>query len=237
MTYRISGRLPGGNVKTLQEYFQFWLEYAKPEAPENSIYGSYLFAPTRDDTPEPKEKNTPQENQLQAALRAYIAGNSKASLAKLSNILLWMVQNGFYQKILSPLYQPTVYRVLEVNWKKIPSILGIPPNRVRYFDVTGPGTLQPVNFPISGWTSAPDNLINVGEVESGTALILFAASTKKNKFFGNPGELAKVLGLVEYVREMEQSLLVRLLMTKLLILFSAKKQYSLIRNRKRLPSC
>jgi hypothetical protein len=181
-------------MKSLQEYFDFWLEYAKPEAPENSIYGSYLFAPTRDDTPEPKEKNTPQENQLQTALRAYIAGNSKANLAKLSNTLLWMVQNGFYQTILSPLYQPTVYRVLQVNWKKIPNILGIPPSRVRYSDI---------NFPISGWTSVPENLIDVGEVEPGTTLILFAASTKKNKFFGNPGELAKALGMMDYVREME----------------------------------
>lgn len=191
-------------MNTLQEYFEFWLEYAKPEAPENSIYGSYLFAPTRDDTPDPKEKNTPQENQLQAALRAYIAGNSKTNLGKFSNTLLWMVQNGFYQKILSPLYQSTVYRVLQVNWKKIPSILGIPPNRVRYFDVTGAGTLHPVGSPISGWTSAPQNLIDVGEVEPGTALIIFSASTKKNKFFGNPGELAKSLNLDDkYVREME----------------------------------
>lgn len=190
-------------MNTLQEYFEFWLEYAKPEAPSNSVYGNYLFAPTRDDTPDPKEKNTPQENELQAALRGYIAGNSKSRLSKLSGTLLWMVQNGFYQKILSPMYQPTVYRVLQVNWKKIPSILGLPANRIRYSDVTGPGTLKPIDYPISGWTSVPENLIDVGAVEPGTSLIVFAASTKKNKFFGNPGELAKSLGLEDYVREME----------------------------------
>lgn len=191
-------------MKSLQEYFDFWLEYAKPEAPENSIFGSYLFAPTRDDTPDPKEKNTPKENELQAALRAYIVGNSKTGLTKQTGTLLWMVQNGFYQKILSPLYLSVVYRILQVNWKKIPNILGIPPSRVRYADVTGPGTLHPVGPPISGWTSAPHNLIDVGDVEPGTALIVFAASTKKNKFFGNPGELAKSLNLDDkYIQEME----------------------------------
>ena len=191
-------------MKKLQEYFDFWLEYAKPEAPENSIYGSYLFAPTRDDTPEPVEKNTPKENALQAALRAYIVGNAKNELTKQSGTLLWMVQNGFYQKILSPLYQPVVYRILQVDWRKLPSILGVPPNTIRYSGVTGPGTLNPVGSAISGWTSVPQNLIEVGEVNPGTAIIVFAASTKRNKFFGNPGELAKSLNLDDkYVQEME----------------------------------
>jgi hypothetical protein len=45
-------------MKTLTEYFRFVLEETAPEAPANALFGQYLFSPTRDDTPDPKEKNT-----------------------------------------------------------------------------------------------------------------------------------------------------------------------------------
>lgn len=191
-------------MKTLTEFYQFLLReqnIVKPEAPPSADMGQYAFAPTRKDTPSPKEPNTQIEDKILKALRYYIGTNQKTNLNQVAPDLMKLRKLGYYRNVLDPSKYSTVYRFLIVTGETLAEILGVP-EITNQEGVSGPGVLHPREGQISGWTVNPKSFMSWGT--SNEYVALFIAPVQGNQFFGNPDQMALAAGMDgEYVREME----------------------------------
>lgn len=195
-------------MKTLKEFYQFALAEAKKmegEAPRDSEFGKFAFAPTRNDTPTPKEPNTPSEEQAKQAIATYLTTNKKTALDGQAAKLLDLHQQGYYSKILDPGSYPEAYRFLRFGQKELVAITGINPANIRAYGTLGPGILNPQGSIVSGWTVSTKLFTKHGfdGYGDGEIIAIFVAPIEGNKFFGNPGVLSKAVGEPHYATEME----------------------------------
>lgn len=193
-------------MKNLKEYYQFVLTEAQKmegEAPRDADFGRFAFAPTRQDTPTPKEPNTKSEDQALQALKTYFDKNQSGPLSLKAKQLWDLANQGYYSKVLSPGEYSTAYRILRMTSEQFSVLSGLAPEAIRSFGTMNAGTLAPKGT-ISGWTVNPklfvDNDVGYGE---GEVIALFIAPIEGNKFFGNPGFLAKAVGSPMFQYEME----------------------------------
>lgn len=195
----------GEGMRSLKEYYRFLLrEDGESEAPPEALFGQYAFAPTRDDVPEPKEPNTPKEAEALRAIERYISNNVKTGLTSNAETLLKLHQQGFYKKILSPENYSQAFRFLVLTPEALAKILHKEVVSLGVEGVTEAGMLVPHESVVSGWTVTPDIFKeNLPIFGGGQAIAIFRAQIAKNKFFGNPGEMAVAVGDPELSPEME----------------------------------
>jgi hypothetical protein len=191
-------------MKTLREFYQFVLReeaIAKPEAPPSAALGQYAFAPSRQDTPEPKEPNTAIEDRILKALKFYVGANQKAQLNQVVPDIMKLKKLGYYKSVLDPSQYSEVYRFLIVTGESLAEILGVPEITEQEGE-SGPGVLKPRDGEISGWTVNPKNFMSWGS--SNEYVAMFIAPVNGNQFFGNPNKFAASLGMeADYQQEME----------------------------------
>ncbi len=190
-------------MRTLREYYKFLLKEEEPESSE-SEFGQYLFAPTRNDVPVPKEPNTSEENSLATAIANYLVSNHQKHLSKHANKILSLVKQGLYPKVLDPGRYSHAWRLMRLPSEELVRLLGYSMGELGAEGVLGSGMLSPVKSNISGWTVEPHTLVNeLPAYGGGNSFVVFKAPIKGNKFFGNPGELARALDIPEMIEEME----------------------------------
>lgn len=190
-------------MKRLQEYYEFYLR-EEPEAPADAEFGQYAFAPNRTDVPTPKEPNTDEEDETSQAISDYLGNNAKKNLDKKSGLLLSLARRGLYKKVLDPKMYSKAWRLMRLPSREMPLLMGKSLEELGASGVVGPGMLAPKGAKVSGWTVAPGVLLkDLPNFGNGNAFVVFVASIKGNKFFGNPGELAKAAGVPEVEEEME----------------------------------
>lgn len=194
-------------MKNLKEYYQFVLSEAKKmegEAPKDADFGRFAFAPTRQDVPTPAEPNTKSEEEALQALQTYFNKNQSGPLSQKAQQLWDLANQGYYKKVLDPGEYSTAYRILRMTSAQFAGLSGIAPEAIRSFGTMPAGTLSPKGGQISGWTVNPklfvDNDVGYGD---GEVIALFIAPIEGNKFFGNPGFLAKSVGAAMFQYEME----------------------------------
>jgi hypothetical protein len=191
-------------MKNLKEFYQFLLKeqaFAKPEAPPSAELGQYAFAPSRTDTPDPKEPNTNIEDKILKALKLYVGTNHKSHLSQVAPDILKLKKLGYYKSVLDPSKYSEVYRFLIITGEVLAEILGVPEITAQE-GVSGPGVLNPRAGDISGWTVNPKQFMSWGT--SNEYIALFIAPVNGNQFFGNPGTMAVSIGMdAEYQQEME----------------------------------
>lgn len=190
---------------TLKEHFKFLLKEIQDEAPADAEFGRFIFAPTRADTPSPKEPNTPSEQVALKALQAYFNDNNKGPLSSVAPLLLKLHQQGYYEKVLSPEDFSKVYRFLRMPRDSFVKLIGLDAGKLQKQGTVGGGTLSPHESDISGWTTnlglfVDDDFDGYGD---GDVVGIFAANVAENNFFGNPGVLAQSIGEMSFVHEME----------------------------------
>jgi hypothetical protein len=200
-------------MQTLKDFYKFLIKEElffeakkqEGEAPRDAEFGRFAFAPTRNDTPTPKEPNTKSEEEARQALISYIAQNKKGPLSAKAEQLWDLHNQGYYSKILSPDQYTEAYRFIRLTKESFAKLVGMEPSKVQMYGVLGPGTLNPTNGNISGWTVSTKLFTKEGfdGYGDGDVIALFVASIQNNKFFGNPGILAKAIGEPHYVAEME----------------------------------
>jgi hypothetical protein len=194
--------------KNLQEHFEFLMLEAKKqdgEAPEDAVFGKYAFATTRQDTPTPKEPNTEAEEETRRALMIYYNKNKKGPLDNVAPTLLSLSKQGYYKKVLDPSKYSTAYRLLRLPKDVFAKIVGVDPQNIRSYGLLGPGTLNPNEGQISGWTVRPQ-LFTKDEFDpygNGNVFAIFIAPIESNNFFGNPDILSKAVGEPNYLSERE----------------------------------
>lgn len=195
----------GRELSSLREFFNFFnREKNKMEAPPEAAFGKFAFAPTRNDVPNPKEPNTPDEAQVAKALDDYLMSNNKGPLSQKAQMLLQLKQQGYYKNILDPSQYKMAYRILETTPETLAQLLRIHPAQIAVEGMTGAGTLVPHDGQVSGWTVDPKALIReLPHYGQGHVFSVFAAKIEKNAFFGNPGKLSNAVGQFEMDVEME----------------------------------
>ena len=191
-------------MKTLVEFYQFVLNETKPEAPPTAQFGQFAFATTRKDVPAPREKNTPEEEEVRKALDTYMIDNHKGPLDAKANLLMQLRQQGYYANVLDPSHYAVAYRVLELQPETLAGLFHISEYQLGPSGVRGPGVLNPHTGTVSGWTVDPVRLISkLPPFGNGEAFAIFAARIAQYKFFGNPGKLATSIGDEAFAEEME----------------------------------
>lgn len=182
---------------------------AKPETPANAEFGRYLFAPSRKDTPRPKEENTYSEDAFETALKSWFEFNNENPLVKLLPSITDVMRKNLYQPLLNP-GGIEVYRgmkILEQQFRKEFPEVTIPPNEWTEFNTTH--ILKPYRERrLQSWSSSEKIASDFLGLKTDNALtwysILFTARTDApgNFFFGKPGQLAKAAS-PDYTREQE----------------------------------
>jgi hypothetical protein len=95
-----------------------------PEASKDEVFGQYLFAPERKDTPKPKEPNTRKEIDLKNAMNVHYHG-SPSALNPWIKKLDQLKNAGKYEKVLEvPQRYQYAYRFMEVDPKILQQMLG-----------------------------------------------------------------------------------------------------------------
>lgn len=191
-------------MKTLKQYWNFLIkEDVSPEAPQSAAFGQFMFAPSRQDLPDPKEPNTREEDQVFAAVEDYFHSNVKSRLAPKADLLLKLKDQGYYKNILDPNRFPYAWRVLNMDQPAMADMLKLDYMKLPPEGTAGPGVLKPNGPPISGWTVDVEMIKDFPTFGRGDCYIIYKAPIKNNKFFGNPGEFALSIGAPEFVPEME----------------------------------
>jgi hypothetical protein len=183
----------------------FLLEEAVPDASPKDPFGKYLFAPLRDDVPEPKEPNTKREEDFLSALEFFYFDNKDKNLIEILPSLFSLAKKGKYTKFLVPPQNRLAYRFLQVDVEKASKILGVSiekiessPNMVPFY-VTGCPDYVPISGrQLSSWTLDPEframsDFAYTNDVFGPPKMvsIVLVAETSKNKFLLNPEELTK----------------------------------------------
>lgn len=184
------------------------LLFEEPEFGADAVFGKYIFDDPRTDIPRAaKEKMTPLEDDILKSIGTYINHNSPLGLSKRAEVLLNLVDKGYYSPILDPGTAP-VYRLLMFSGPgskdEISAIVGPAPKKTG---ILGPGVLNPTYGKIQGWSTGMDYIkkfLTFKRTGRDDCMIVFKANPQDNKFFGKPGKLAAVAGEDErYVQEME----------------------------------
>lgn len=184
------------------------LLFEEPEFGDGAIFGKYLFDDPRTDIPKAeKEKMTPLEDDILKTVGTYINQNSPLGLSKRAEVLLGLVNKGYYSPILDP-GTASVYRLLMFSGpgskEEISAILGSTYGKTG---ALGPGVLTPTYGKIQGWSTGIDYIkkfLTFKQTGRDDCMIVFKANPQDNNFFGKPGQLAAVAGDDErYVKEME----------------------------------
>jgi hypothetical protein len=177
-----------------------------PEAPEDAIYGKYLFAPYRDSDglPKPLEPNTSDENKLRHALKTYFMDNISSELGKIAPQVLGVLAKHQYEPVLDP-GNKKVYRILSLEGYMIEDIVATTGKEMVYNEVgsyQGTYNLRTSKpSQIQGWTTEPLStavkpIADYAQREKfmlGHGIVLFVAYPEGNKFFGKPYKLADVV--------------------------------------------
>ena len=178
----------------LKEYIKLLIEL---DAPENSLFGSYLFGPLRKDV-KTEEPNTRLENEFQAHLLGHYEGNdiSTAALEKLMPELFDLKSKGHYKDFLLPPTKPS-YRMLKLD-ESYARKLGLKEFDGISAQTAGPGTLKPVKGKIQSWTMKfdLDFALNIAgtwqgyKIRPGQAVAVFKVNNPKDNFILNPYKMA-----------------------------------------------
>jgi hypothetical protein len=172
------------------------------EAPEDAIYGKYLFPQNRYHFP--NEPNTKPENKLQKALEDHFVENSSSKLDKIAPEVLDVLAKHQYEPLLEPGNQK-VFRVIGFPVKQLIKLVEMSGNefaRGSYESCQLEYVLKPKSAarPIQSWTSKlfksknlPDLLLD--GLGDGNGAVVFVTYPHKgnNKFFGKPHDLANVV--------------------------------------------
>ena len=173
-------------------------EEAQPEAKKNDVYGQYLFAPERTDTP--KEPNTEAEKRLYAALEKYFDENDSHKLQTQAPKILQLLADNKYKPLLDP-GEITVYRGLRYPLEKLKELIepyGETIKYNKYVVCNFPDSLSPmIGNVLQSWTSEKNigAFFGIPHFDESIAGIVFVArtNTEGNSFFGKPMRLAKVV--------------------------------------------
>lgn len=169
-------------------------------ATSKDIFGRYLFAQDRNDTPEPKEFDTEKEEEFKSALGSLYNDGYAPKLNRLANSLLTLAKQGKYTNMLIPPRGSIAYRFIATTVFTAPKILKIPMEKFIYSEkniqnepviITKCPPYKPHVGSLSSWTLEPDvsvmrNFINTMTT---TVNILLVAKTDENKFLLNPFEM------------------------------------------------
>jgi hypothetical protein len=183
--------------KILKEYIKLVLEQTA-DAPQDSLFGKYLFAPHRKDIRgvDDVEENTYFENEFFKALSGHYEGSRKAT-KDLENQMagLFLLKNaGKYKKFLEPSAK-SVYRILHLfdDLKNY----GFNEEDIEKGGLikSSGGTLKPLDTQVQSWTiQITDELVeNIapGNLHPGAALVIFKANPSSGNFLLNPMNIAK----------------------------------------------
>lgn len=196
-------------LNTLLEYLL--KEAIRPEAPEDAPLGRYLFAPQRIDTPEPKEPNTDEEENLLRKLASFYNADHAGKNIDSPMKKLFDLQNT-YPKLLKPApglayrfiggMKPEEASVLYLNNLPVEEIIA-EPNKAFYVEPIGMVKNPAAKTTMSGmkktklssWTAAPTspNFSSFAKSYSGQVSVVIVADIASNSFFMNPKNLSKTV--------------------------------------------
>lgn len=132
------------------------------------------------------------------SLRAYVLKNSRSSLTKRLEGILYLLENGKYKELLDPSGHEYAWRFIDADTvSKMGSILKLAllPSRSTTLSA---GTLYPDDRNLSSWTVNPRSLVYSGffsVIPPNSHMVLVRAEISKNRFFGNPDEMVTALDL------------------------------------------
>jgi len=177
-----------------------------PEAPPGEIFGQYLAATYRKDTPTPKEKETPKEEDFIADLNAHYVGMMD-SLNKWIALIDSLKKKGKYTQFLKvPDKYKKAYRFMTVSQSTLETILGrsLTPEELRSEGVyhSSKGGVMPGRFGKRShfsWTVDINVFPKIQKDWDGLGMpfadkvwfIVMEAPIKGNDFLLNPDILAK----------------------------------------------
>lgn len=193
---------------------------AEPEAPPESIYGQYLFAPKRSGEV-PEEPNTdPAEVRLFDALKSFMSpANDHQKLKALIPEILGVMERHEYSPVLDPGKDVKVYRGMNVSQKTLEEMssggtitkeskkLGKADNApvVDYFAVSKKGELDSKKSALQSWTTDLSIALGFslqGEYGDGMGVpVIFVSNTSNGMFFGHPEKLPLIIRGTDYEKE------------------------------------
>ena len=183
--------------------------FEEPEAFSDPL-GSYAFDSHRKDIPQNrKEPDTEFEADVRYAVDRYVLANSKGALEREAPRLLQLVQQGKYKPLLDPGH-PTVYRGLNFGdgFKVGPVFPGVELIAGEVGSLRNGIYQPPAKHQISGWSSDPEFMATMVEINSFAAPTCFVIQAyvldNPQSFFGNPERFATdVTGRNDYHEEFE----------------------------------
>jgi len=216
-------------LNTLLEYLSLREEDLAPEAPKNSSLGQYLFAPERNDTPEPKEENTGAEQELLRVLNFFYNNGGNAKCDRTLVKLLKLSKQGKYSKLLKP-PSGLAYRFIGnltpeqaskwyLNDFPVKEIISKPGKAFRVSPVgivsnpAAKSSMGKLNTKLSSWTIDPTLRRMKGFLDTLQAHVglVLVADIRSNNFFMNPENLIDTLdddkALPRYMLEDEQEVI------------------------------
>lgn len=196
--------------QTLRAYIKSILEeagVAKPDG-KRGIFGKYMFADQRSDVPEPKEPNTPEENELAHALQMHFQGRPEKMQNWVDKLLT--LRDEYPSFLKPPARAKRAFRTLTVPEDVLSSITG-EPLKEEHFDGevhVAQGGKMPGSFrgrTFFSWTLAPDIFYGlkkdwgslfytdwIKRSVGGRGFVVFAAAdVAANKFLLNPDKMKK----------------------------------------------
>lgn len=163
-------------------------------SPEGKTWGSYLFAPAREDVP--LEKNTPDEQAAYDAIHAMLFKN-RALPPKVAQQLQSLVSSGEYVKLLDPPYTDYYRGMNNVSTETLTALLGHAPKKKKGSSRVST-SFKPKNTG-SSWTAdrsraqgyADYGAKGIDRSKIGTWSVILHAkkSDNQNKFILNPDVL------------------------------------------------
>lgn len=193
-----------------------------PEAPEESLYGQYLFAPNRKDLGknEKEEENTDEEGELEVALNVWYNGDG-SDLSDMIGQVKNQVKKGYHKNILQAPVGKQAYRIIsDVDLPAASKILNLSERDI--VDTEGepsitysPGILTPNSYSdLQSWTLSDDlgsfqhimDNIGIYSVKPGRCIIIMRAEVSDESFIINPKGIESVEGFAHYAYEENETI-------------------------------
>lgn len=199
-------------MNSVNEVAQYLLrKYAvkDPEAPKNAPFGEFAW-PKHREGKFPEEEDTQLEKEVYQDIKKHFS-SQHIGLPKLTvRILMKILENEYYSKVLHPPVHKTLYRGLKItNVKDLVKLIGL-----KELDINNKGSIEfndsvkSENGYSSSWTFqkqiSKDFSGNYGKAKQGYMVTLIAdVSDNKNRFLAGPGGLYDVEGLSKWHLEKE----------------------------------
>lgn len=201
-------------MKIEERVFRRLLEAAQTQASKDDPYGEYLFAKKRKDlkgTPAGTEEDTPEEAALFKSFADHYS-YSDYTLGDKAPLLLDLIKQGKYTKLLAPPPGPYYRLITDLSVELLASMLGIDeqdlvegvPTTVKTGGVMKPGGSGAGSTGIHSWSTNLDSSWIFGDLQAesymyaGSAAVILKAIGGKN-FFVNPEGMSNVTGMSEFI--------------------------------------